>query len=105
MSLIQGFLLTVTLVSGIALALLIIFSESEDQGLISTSQKSFMPGTFDATRNKIIAIFSIIFVASILLINTFEVRSKNFSFKDVADQTTETSKNSKNHDKTPTDYD
>ena len=67
--------ISIGILSGIVLGIIFIFSQSEDQGVFSNKVGNFMPGSFDAVKNKIIALFSILFVVSMLFIATIEYRS------------------------------
>ena len=83
MTFFQSFLFIASIVSGFLVTILVLFSHSEDRGIMSTPNQ-FAPGTFDSSRNIIIAVFASIFAISILGINAISVRSKkNLSYSNI----------------------
>ncbi|MBL0726050.1 MAG: hypothetical protein JJW01_03805 [Alphaproteobacteria bacterium] len=98
MSFLKLSLLSLGLSSGVILLLIFLFSHSEDQGLLSNKMGNFMPGSFDAVRNKILATLSIIFVSSILTVSAIEYRRKKIDFSTLDQLESETQKSEEQSD-------
>lgn len=104
MNILQSFFLLASIAFGAMIALLVAFSNSEDQGILSNNQNPFVPGSFDSARNKIIAVFVAIFAFSILAINTIGVRTSKGRIHKIIEKSSEDKNVSKDKDLDQKDY-
>lgn len=85
MSFLKLVFLLAGLSSGLVLLVVFLFMRTEDQGVLTGKVgNGFAPGSFDAARNKVMAVLVTVFAVSLLVVSAIEYRSKKLDLSEVS---------------------